>query len=78
MHSAALSSHTLSATTATAASGRRAAGPVPQAARGPDGFSSVESYDAERLKLDAQVGTMLRSGLFTVCVAVTTGIPLHM
>lgn len=27
-----------------------------QAARGPDGFSSVEAYDKERLKLDAQVG----------------------
>jgi hypothetical protein len=26
-----------------------------QAARGPDGFSSVEAYDKERLKLDAQV-----------------------
>lgn len=28
-----------------------------QAARGPDGFSSVEAYDKERLKLDAQVSS---------------------
>lgn len=38
------------------AAARTSRGCVPlQAARGPDGFSSVEAYDKERLKLDAQV-----------------------
>lgn len=38
------------------AAARSSRGYMPlQAARGPDGFSSVEAYDKDRLHLDAQV-----------------------
>lgn len=39
----------------TAAAVRTRSVPAPAAARAPEGYSSVEAYDAERLKLDAQV-----------------------
>ena len=62
--------------------GSRRCAVLPMAARAPDGYSSVEAYDAERLKLDAQVGAMPHSrpavcGVVAVtqCQAVTHTLP---
>lgn len=76
MHLAASASHTIGTKTNAGASPRRTQhtcasvlAPAPQAVarsnniknNAPDGYSSVEAYDAERLKLDAQVCVQGRS-----------------
>lgn len=53
MHLSASPSHTLGATAARTCSSTKPA--IAQVARSPEGYSSVEAYDADRLRLDAQV-----------------------